>query len=170
MTKEGWETFSIGLEYAAFFLAAPDFLGEAGLQAVEQKTMRFLSPIGRGLGWVAAKIRGQIDFAFPAGRGTFVLLVAAYDAAVTISYWMGWQNAFPSEYFGGKYFGLGILTIFNVMAMAYLMQLMTEGALAVLRHQHVKGLFFVFGGLAFTASKLMAVGVALEWLPRHHLG
>lgn len=157
MTKEAFETASILFEYAAFFLAAPDFLGEEGLKHVEASLKHALSPAVKWFGRIAAWLRRNvIDFAFvDAGPLAFIGFVLFYDLGTWIFYfWLGWTRWIP-----GAEMGLVFLAILNIIAAVYLVQIAADGALAILKYQHAKGLFFVIGAISFTISKGIAIAV-----------
>jgi hypothetical protein len=60
MKKEYWEVLSFAPETAAFFLAAPDFLGERVLRNIGRMFDDFLRPIGLEAATVARDLRGIV--------------------------------------------------------------------------------------------------------------
>jgi hypothetical protein len=156
MTREDWETLSIGLEYTAFFLAAPDLLGERGLIAVGRRLRRILAPFGRCLRRIADAVRDQIDVGWRRRTpGGYVLVVIVYDVVTAaLAYCQIWAPG---------YIALIVLAVFNFTALVYLIEMAAVGALLMMRRNNLKGVFILVAGLLFSISKLIALGLVHGW-------
>jgi hypothetical protein len=166
MKKEYWEVLSIVLETAAFFLAAPDFLGDQVLENVETVLDRVLRP----LGWIAAKIarwiRGEVTIGWggPLRRSWQIVIVLLLDAYLLVGWWLNWN---PIEAFlkgtiaYNPIAGVTFMVLLNFAMVCYVIEMT---AVTITGQANAKGAFFLMGSVAFLVSKSIAILVALEWV------
>lgn len=192
MTREVLERISICLEVLAFFVAAPDFLGETTLAALTDKIEHKMGLCGGKLDEVAQRLLKRFfdvmalgtlpgnapsvappeaetgKHAGPSGRIGFILIAIALDTWVVL--WVRYHyHGIPSllqiTTSLNPLAGVSIL-IFTLVGFVYFLQLFLEGALAIVKRSGAKGLFFAIGAAIFVCAKGLAFCAAgIEDLP-----
>jgi hypothetical protein len=168
MEKHSWEVLSISLEYFAFFLAAPDFLGEQTLTSVKALAEKALKYPDRFFKWAGDKIRKLLPiFRDVTSTGGFILAVVGLDIAAIV--YFGIAHLFFGKPFTLEFAQSHSSQIFVFIAVA------NFGAVLYAVHMLIhwiaslggKGMFFLAGAITFTISKAIAIAVALEYLGSH---
>jgi hypothetical protein len=164
MKKEYWEVLSIALETAAFFLAAPDFLGERVLRNIGRMFDGFLRPIGLEAATVARDLRGIVTIGWgrPWPRIWQIAIVLLADVCLIASWWFDWHplaglmrgTMMDNPLAGWFFFG-----VLNLTVLCYVVEMLVVSATG---NANGKGALFLVGSILFITSKSIAILVALE--------
>jgi hypothetical protein len=153
MEKHSWEVVSIGIECLAFFLAAPDFLAAPLVAEVQRQANNQLN-----------SVIDRLPFARRVLPGPFLFLTVVFDVAVYASIRMGLWQYDSLLATAGQAVLMSLAAYFTVTAVLYGLQLILQRIVAT----SGKGKFFLTGAIAFTASKAIAICVALGYLGTAH--